>query len=214
MRLNIAAGILTSIAALVGTQQAHANAILELVSGTSTSAASVGGIAALSSVSINGWTVSFAQGTSYPATGSTVTPLDDLASVNITKTGNAPLLIEFSAAGFVSGTPAAAVATMSGAALSGTLAGTYKTYYDSSDTLLALTTLLTSQSFTASSLSGTAFGVVSGATPFSLTQVIQINTGLGSLDDSLAVPDGGTTLIMLGGAMTALTLVRAKIRKA
>jgi hypothetical protein len=224
---NMKAKILTTIvmtvaAVVVSAPKAQANAELELISGTTTSAVAVGGVAALAGVTINGWMVSFANGTTYPATGTAAAPLDDLASVNVTSTGFAPLLVEFSSTGFISKSPAAALAIESGTALSGDLAGTYTTYYDSSDTLFALTSLLTGpQAFNAINLGGTATGTVLGGgplTPFSLTQVIKITKGDGSLDDSLSVtgasiPDGGMTLIMLGGAITALGLVRSKNTK-
>lgn len=208
--------VTAATAVLMCASNAHANSILQSISGTSTvPMTGSGGVATLSSVNLNGWTVSFAEGTTYPATGSQAAPLDDLASVNVSTTGHAPLYIEFDSTGFTTALPATATAIMSGAALSGSLAGSYKTYYSSNDVLLGLSSLLTSQTFNAGNLNGTATGTVYGSGEFSLSQVIEITAGNGSLDDSVKVstPDGGMTVMMLGGALTALGLIRSRTSK-
>jgi hypothetical protein len=216
----ITASLVAAGAALISTPQANANAILEVISGS----ASVGslispGVYSASSISVGGWTIAFAEGVTQPASGSLAAPLDDIDSVNILKSGPKPLYIEFSAGGFTSPTPATMQADMSGVSLGGGLAGTYSTYYSSTvfqGTVakpVPTSGLLTSEAFNAVDLNGSAIGVVKGTTPFALTQIIEITKGLASLDDNIKyvpVPDGGSTLILLGGAMTAMTLVRSK----
>jgi hypothetical protein len=209
--------------AIISTPQAHANAILEVISGTASVGSLVSpGIYSASSISVGGWTIAFAEGVTQPAAGTLAAPLDDIDSVNILSSGPKPLYIEFSAGGFTSATPAIMQADMSGVSLGGGLAGTYSTYF--SPTIFTGTVaqpvptsgLLTSEAFNAVNLTGSATGVVTGPAPFALTQVIEITKGLASLDDNIkyirseTIPDGGSTLILLGGVMTAMTLVRSK----
>jgi hypothetical protein len=222
MKAKILATVVMTVAAVVvSAPKAQANAELELISGTTTVpilANPLTGSAIGISISINGWTVITASGVTYPGSGTPAAPLDDIGSLNIGGNGAAPLFVEFSSTGFTANTPAAALATISGTGASG-LQGFYTTWYSGSDALFAETTMLTGpEAFSAASPNGTATGTVLGATPFSLTQVIKIIKGDGSLDDTLevtgaSIPDGGMTLIMLGGAITALGLVRSKNTK-
>lgn len=218
---TVGSAIVAAAVALAAASQARANAILEVISGTASVGSLVApGIYEAHTISIGGWDLSFAEGTTQPATGTLASPLDDITSVNILRSGTKPLYIEFSAGGFTSTTPATMLATMSGANLGTSLSGSYSTYY--SPTLFVgtvahpvpLTGLLTSQVFSAGHLSGTATGTVFGTTPFALTQIIEITKGLASLDDTLqlkSVPDGGATMILLGGAMMGFALIRSKV---
>jgi hypothetical protein len=152
-----------------------------------------------------------------------------VTSVDILRTGADPLYIEFSADGFISPTPAVMQASMSGISLGGGLAGTYSTYYSPSlftGTVadpLPTSGLLTTETFGSGNLDGSATGVVTGSTPFALTQIIEITSGMASLNDtlqyehselgSLAAPDGGASLMLLGGSMAAIALFRSKVGK-
>jgi hypothetical protein len=81
---------------------------------------------------------------------------------------------------------------------------------------------LTSQSFTSSPFSGTAHGGALppvGGNPYELLQVITITAPnsssrqVASGDATLTVPDGGSTLMLLGSGLTALGLVRRSFKR-
>ena len=94
----------------------------------------------------------------------------------------------------------------------------FSSFYGSSllSTANALTAAL---SYSSSPFSGTATGIVSGSSPFALTEVVLISGATAansqtSFDFMLStVPDGGSTLILLGSAMTALTMIRSRSGK-
>ena len=110
--------------------------------------------------------------------------------------------------------------------IGGTLAGnatlTYNLYGDAGNTALATTTLLgTEGPFTgpgAFSKNGNAsVGLAVLGSHYSLTQQVVITaTGAGtsSFDAEAQVPDGGTTLVLLGGSMLGLGAIRRKLVKA
>jgi hypothetical protein len=106
-----------------------------------------------------------------------------------------------------------AVLGVSGHDVGGSLNGNVKVYWSPTDTLLQETTLVTSQA----TLTGDqdTFGTIHdrGERGYSLTEVVTITSGHGTLstDDSVTVPDGGLTVALLGGAMMSLALVRSKI---
>jgi hypothetical protein len=172
------------------------------------------------------WSVVVSTGTSYPPAigpGSITAPVMDL-SVTATSVGGAssslhPLSITFGADGF-GPTAGVFLGLLSGHVVSGTANSlTFNTYHDTSPIATPPGTLLT----TSGALAGPTYSssVLSGpmnlASPYALEEVFVIQGGLNSasysLDGSLItqVPDGGTTAMLLGAALSVLGLIRRKL---
>jgi hypothetical protein len=206
-------------AALIGAPLAKANSIsLIAESGGSSLVGTVNGSAdSISFGTVAGWTIGQASG--YVPPDVTAPVVMDSGEENIVADGTAPLVIIFSATGYtLSGnTLAGAMETLTGSLLgSPPLQGTLQTYYSTNNVLGATSTLLTTESFNVTATGAiptqTATGTIvdpSGG-PFTLTQVLTINKGLGSFDNALSIPDGGMTLTMLGSGLVALAGIRAK----
>jgi hypothetical protein len=141
---------------------------------------------------------------------------------------NNPLNIYFAGDGF-GPTSAAWLARMTGQLVAGTGANVgLNTYYNSGNAVSSLgaslpagSTLLTaSGNIPEPNYANTQMGApVTLASPYSLIELVTINGGsLGgqySLDASLVttatVPDGGTTAMLLGAALSVLGLIRRKL---
>ena len=180
------------------------------------------------------WTVMVTTGIASPPApigGGTATA--PIMSLNISATSaigseNNPLKIYFASDGF-GPTSAAWRAQMTGQLVAGSGANVgFGTYYNTGNAVSSLGTPLP-----AASTLLTASGNVPGpnypdtqtgapvplASPYSLIEVVTIDGGLlggqYSLDASLltttTVPDGGTTAMLLGAALTVLGLIRRKL---
>jgi hypothetical protein len=174
--------------------------------------------------SVGSWSLDVTAATGAPASGTFTVPNIDVDSSTINGSSvTAPLTIVFSQTGYTPTLPASFLAALTGIN-SGTASITYQTYFDTSDTLGAETTLLTSitQSTDVSSPGFTemSYGTLPvGGEPISLTEVITIdptsnpgNVTVSSLDANLSyVPDGGTTMMMLSGAFCAIGALRRKL---
>jgi hypothetical protein len=145
-------------------------------------------------------------GITKPEDGSATDPylyLHDF-SASSTSAASSTLTIWFSDTGF------GPTGTYTVAEIGGVTAGsvTYETFTGTG--LFDETTLLTSLAFPSGAFSGTDIGTVTGAVgPYSLTDKVTITHGAGSkvktsFDATLTVPDGGTTLSLLGLSLLGL----------
>jgi hypothetical protein len=195
---------------LVVAPLAHANSELELISGATTVSVTTGSpIQYIGTVGT--WTLDVSTGTILGTSGL------DLSSVNGSSTGTSvPLTIIWSSS-FASSVTGGYAASVGGTLTSG-ITDTFTSY--TSSTILGTTTPLTpAMVVSANPFSAATTGTVAGSATY-LTEeaVISGATASGSqtsFDFQLLsnVPDGGTTIALLGCAMAGLTLVRSKIGK-
>jgi hypothetical protein len=188
---------------------------------TSTSVTSANGIVQYSTANFDGaWSVVISSGTTKPADGSATNPFMDL-SITATALTLSParnLTISFFDTGYgpFNGSLAA---ILSGHVTTGTgQAVSYNTYWSALNAGATTTLLTASGSLSPAFYNSSQTGSISDANPFSITQVVTINgtaTGPGgsySLDASLSsVPDGGTTVMLLGAALSGLAFLRRKL---
>jgi hypothetical protein len=162
---------------------------------------------------IGNWTLNTHVGTTFPAIGTLSNPQMDL-SFNATSNGNGgTLTLTFSADGF-GPTNGTAMAQIGGTA-QGTVG--YQTFGGNSNTIFDTTHQLTSQGpFGPGAFSGTvAGGTVSNVGPYSLTQQLVIThtgAGISTGNSFLTVPDSGTSILLLGAALTGLAML-ARVRR-
>ena len=177
------------------------------------------------------WSVVVSTGTAYPPAvgqGTLSAPVMDL-SIIATSTGAAgssghTLSITFGADGF-GPTSGGFMALMSGHLVSGTANPVvFSTDYATTPTSLAgppASPPAGTQLTTSGSLAGPTYsslvdsGIVTLGSPYILEEVVTIGAataGSYSLDGSLTtVPDGGTTAMLLGAALSVLGLIRRKL---
>jgi hypothetical protein len=179
------------------------------------------------------WSIVLLSGTAYPPTtgqGSLADPVLDL-SVTATSVGSAnaslhPLVVTFGADGF-GPTSGSFAAQLSGHVVTGSAHPLLFNTYSAASPISGLSTppagtLLT----TSGSLAGPTYdsgpissGSESLGSPYALEEVITIqadaNGASYSLDGGLSgvstVPDGGTTAMLLGAALSVLGLIRRKL---
>jgi hypothetical protein len=147
------------------------------------------------------WNVSVSTGL---VGGTAEQPTIDLNSVD-SSTGAGTLYIYYSANGFGPSSGSLNVA------VGGTTTGSasFYTAVNSSDVLFSGTKITGQGPFVGPAFSGLAAGSVSFAAPYSLTELAVIthrSAGVTSFDMNAAVPDSGTTLMLLGAALTGLGL--------
>lgn len=188
---------------------------------TSTSVTSASGIVSYSTANFDGaWSVVISSGSTKPADGSATSPFEDLSiqATSLTFSPQRNLTITFFDTGF-GPFNGSLKATMSGHVTAGTGQNvTFNTYWDAGNTGATTTLITGSGAMAPPSYNSSLTGSVNGANPFSLTEVVTINgagSGPGgsySLDGSLAgVPDGGTTVMLLGAALSGLAFLRRKV---
>ena len=168
-------------------------------------------------VTFNGYIGNFflnvSTGISKPLLGSQTWPLLDLSSVNVSGATGGTLTILFSDNNF--GASAGGVMASIGGTSYGTVS--YSTYYDASNSLLATSSLMTSQGLLGGVFSGSAYSELALTDPYSLTQKLMItHSGIGatSFNAELKVPDGGSTVALLGAVLVGLEGFRRKLRGA
>jgi len=167
---------------------------------------------------VGDWTINITTGVTKPANGTAATPFISLTTVSTTQntvTAPADLKIEFSETGF--GPTKGHFMLHVGGTLQGSVSQQF--YADTGNTLFGTGTLLhdfgsfSDPSYnadsTASGLPGT----------YSITEVMTLSHGTGDKTSSpsmtlTTVPDGGTTLMLLGSAVTTLGLLRRRFIKA
>lgn len=232
-------GLVAGVAVFATAQIAKADSIgLELISGTQQIALSANALTGIAtgSATVNGWDVVSVTSTTYPATGSAASPYLETISITVDdqSAGNSPLYIYFSGTDNTATTPPDTGAFKTGLTLNNllgaTLSASYSAYYDTGNTVDTNSTLLGGGGVTqiGSTLSETIStsasattgggGPLPGTQPYSLAQVIEVtgvNGADGSITASLSVPDGGTTVLMFGGALLGLAgLASLRTRKA
>lgn len=136
-------------------------------------------------------------------------PIIDLDVAQATAgAGASSLQIYYSVGGFGSSTGSYTLDTFLGTG--GPV--TTSAYLSTANTPFGLTTSLSGSPDVAGTITVNASGVLPGTvqSPYSLT-IAQIITGnVVSMDSKLAVPDGGTTMVMLGLALPGVALLRRK----
>ncbi|MCP5520986.1 MAG: hypothetical protein H7A46_05505 [Verrucomicrobiales bacterium] len=168
------------------------------------------------------WTINVTTGLTKPVSGSASYPGMDLNTINsnIGVQGAGDLIIEFSDTDFTASSWSSFVNAVGGTTsfTSGSLA--FDTYYSTGnglfETSLGTSQLITSQSFaipgtkTVTEFAGSEHGgPVPSSSPFSLTIVATIHhdaAGVTSFDDFLTVPEGGSTLALLGAGICLIGL--------
>jgi hypothetical protein len=153
--------------------------------------------------SIGSWTVSVDTGFTKPTLGSAGHPVLDLSFSAVSATGGS-LWIAFSEDGFTA--PGSATGAIGGTA-SGSLS--YQLFGGASDTVLDMSHSLSPSSTYSGPFSALISGSAVGAAPYSLTElvtIVQRTGGATSGDAMLTVPDSGTTVMLLGAALTILGL--------
>jgi len=214
--------------ALAAAPSARATAELELISGASTVIVADGGAGDTNSlagaISFSGSVGSFdltitTTGITKPLLGSATVPFLDLNSLQVSS-GIGALTILFSDTGF-GPTNTNFLSQIGGTINNGGGSLSFATYESATNTLFAESTLLTSQGpFGSGAFSGSSnSSVLSLASPYSLTEVVTINHSIGgatSFDGSLStsVPDGGSTVALLGAVLVGFEGLRRKFMAA
>jgi hypothetical protein len=188
---------------------------------TSTSLTSASGIINYSSSSFDGaWSVVISTAETKPALGNAANPIMDInaqvTSLTFSPTRN--LVITFFDTDF-GPSPSAFLAQLSGHTITGTpQAVSYNTYYSALNNGATTSALTASGSLPGPNYNSLVSGSAGTLALYSLTQVLTIG-GAGtapgasySLDASLTgVPDGGTTVMLLGAALSGLAFLRRKL---
>jgi hypothetical protein len=164
--------------------------------------------------SLGNFYLNVSTGISKPLLGSAERPFLELSSVDVSGLPGT-LTILFSDTSF---TPidGALAASIGGVSWGGNIV--YSTYADASNALFGTSLLLTSQSYEGA-FSGTNFSSLAVGPTFSLTQKLVINHPgwflTSSFDAELkAVPDGGSTVSLLGAVLVGLEGLRRRFRGA
>ena len=174
------------------------------------------------------WDIVITSGLTKPALGSATSPIEDIQiQATSTKVGPAgPLTVYLFDNGF-GPTSGSYLAAITGHVITGSGATvTFNTYYNLNNSVPTLsgatvtggtTSSLTTLTLPASIYNGSASASPGNlANPFSLVEVVSIGTGglqtAYSLDASITgVPDGGTTIMLLGAALSGLAFLRRKL---
>lgn len=181
------------------------NPVVIITDGSGSDANGASGVVGFNGT-IGSWSLVVTTGQTKPALGSASSPQMDLNYV-VTSTGAGSLTILWSDTDFTS---AGGFFAEIGGTTSGTIA--FDTYADTGNTIFGMSTHLTSLSFSTSPFSGTQSAAAVNGTPFSLTERIVINHGSGTRSESgnanlTSVPDGTSTVVLLGTSLVCLGLM-------
>jgi hypothetical protein len=197
-------------AALVVAPLVKANPIqLELVSGTSTAFGTISLTGLNFSGTINGWTLT-------AGASDTAAPSLEIQSLNITANGSSPLWIDFMGDDYTLPQVSLALSGTSETAQSAPLVGSFGSYYLNQTNGSSTLTQLTSATFNDTTTTGAMSQNTTGTIPageYDLWDQLEITQGTGGVTADLAfsaVPDGGSTLLLLGLGITAVTGIGAK----
>ena len=188
-----------------------------------TTVAASGGIATYANASFDGqWSVVISTGETKPALGSAIAPAMDLNIQATSLGGGRDLNVSWSDNAFGPFNNKIG-ATLSGHVVSGTGSTVlYNTYYDPANGVSTGGTIAggptpytTSGLLAPSTYSSFQGGATINNSAFGLTELLTITSvpgGSYSLDASLSgVPDGGTTVMLLGAALSGLAILRRKM---
>lgn len=221
---KISLAIASAAVLAVGTQFAGAAPTIKISDGTTTVTITDNGSLDIDNTlagvvtysgSIGTWSTTLSSGVSKPEAGAATKPNMDLT---FRARGTGTLTIWFSD-DFFGPTSGSLIANIGGTTVGSV---TYSTLLNTGNVLFQ-GTQVTSEVYNATSAgadtpySGAASGPGTASYAFSLTQKIVINhttTGLSSGDATLNIPDGGTTLALLGGSLLGLGVIRRKLVKA
>jgi hypothetical protein len=143
--------------------------------------------------SINGWNLMVTVGDTKPILGSATSPQMDL-TVTANTPGAAPLTVRFTDTGF--------------GPTAGSIISTHFNNGTASETASVLVDPLNAQF---GGLPATSINLASA--PYSITLVDTFTVGTISADHRIitTVPDGGTTVLLLGAALSALGLIKRRL---
>jgi hypothetical protein len=160
--------------------------------------------------SVGIWTVNVSTGI---VGGTTAQPTMDLNSVDVS-TGAGTLYIYYSATGFGPSSGSLNVAASGTLAVEDSL--TFQTGASGGNTLFSGIPITTEGPFHGPAISDTTSAAISFGSAFSLTELVTVSHprtgGTTSFDMFVSVPDSGTTLLLLGAALTGLGLF-GRLRK-
>jgi len=167
------------------------------------------------------WSLIITTGLTAPALGTASTPTMDLA-IQASATTAASLFLAFANNGYTG--VGGINASISGHVVSGAQETyTFTTFQDTANTLPSTTLPIGSVITTLSGsmpVLGNASGTLSGIAPYTLGEIVQINTtgaSITSIDAGFtfsSVPDGGMTVAMLGFGMAVVGAARRKLANA
>ena len=191
---------------------------------STTTVAAVGGIAtyANSAFDAGQWSIVISTGETKPALGSAIAPAMDLNVQATSLGGGRDLNVSWSDNAFGPVNNIKIGAQLSGHVVTGTGSTVlYNTYYDAANGPVSTGGTIAGLQYTTSGLLAppTYASVQAGATinnsAFGLTELLTITSvpgGSYSLDASLnGIPDGGTTVMLLGAALSGLAILRRKM---
>lgn len=167
---------------------------------------------------LGNWTLNVHSGTTYPAVGSLTNPLLDVSFNATSINAGGTLEISFSADGF--GPTHGSSELQIGGTLSPGGLLTYQAFGGTNNVLFSTANLLGSAGPFAPGAfsSGTTGGMVSNAGSYSLTQQVTITHGAGTSQTTgnalLRVPEGGTSLLLLGVGLLGVGFMNRFRRKA
>jgi hypothetical protein len=216
------------VAILAGsTQVVQALSQLQVTDGTSTLTITDNGVGDTSNIagrilwdgSIGNWHINTHIGTAFPVIGSLQYPMLDLSFNAISNSAGGTLTLLFSSDGFGPTTNGGVTGAIGGTAAPGA-AVSYSTFGGTNNTLFDTSQLLTSQGPFGGAFSGTAASsfIINNEGPYQMTQKVVIThtgSGITTGDSLVSVPDGGSSIALLGAAVAAMGLfVRGRKRLA
>jgi hypothetical protein len=207
-KLYVLAGLVAMAVAYA--PPASADMLLTLSSGTNSVTLSDGGSGFVNfSGPLGAWIINVTTGIQLGAT------VLDLNSVDVTIGGATPLVITLSGNNMSAPGGAAGLLASIGGTVSPGFSLTYAAYFDANNTLGGLGTQFgNTLSFGPIAFSGSTTGSVVTDKLFALNQVITLagqGTGATSFNSEIRVPDGGVTLVLLGGVLVGLETLRRKL---
>lgn len=172
------------------------------------------------SLVVGDWTVDFTVGSTKDFLGTATEPRMEIDNFDATSTGSGTLRIEFSETGFGPAPGNSGKMTFEATLLDGATA-TFDAYSDNGNALVTQTEHFGQIGLTAPGGGGAVSGNLTGTNalgnPFSITQVVELNHnsgGTSEFDASIkVVPDGGTTVSLLGLTLLGLGFGRRALRK-
>lgn len=193
---------------------AGATVITIVDGGGSDSSATAGSVVYVGSVGAE-WTVNITTGTTKPLQGSAGVPFIAIDTSSTSRSAGIPdsLKIEFSETGF-SATTGGYLIKYGGTVATGGSLDSFA-YADTTDTLFGTGTALGSLLGSSGAYSSTGGAATPGTAPYSLTLVMVLTHATGANTSTpgitlSTVPDGGSTLMLLGSALTAVGFLNRK----